>query len=66
MMTVGKVLLMQIAEVLEVSFGNKSLDNRYMHIKDYDHKNILHLSQMPISDTGEATVRHHYKHIGHE
>ena len=33
---VGKALLSQIPGVLEVSFGKKALDNRDIHIKDYD------------------------------
>ena len=36
MITVGKALLSQIPGVLEVSFGKKALDNRDIHIKDYD------------------------------
>ena len=36
MITVGKALLSQIPGVLEVSLGKKALDNRDIHIKDYD------------------------------
>lgn len=36
MITVGKALLSQIPGVLEVSLGKKALDNRDVHIKDYD------------------------------
>lgn len=36
MFTVGKALISQIPGVLEVSFGKKALENRDVHIKDYD------------------------------
>ena len=36
MITVCKALLSQIPGVLEVSLGKKALDNRDVHIKDYD------------------------------
>ena len=36
MFTVGKALLSQIPGVLEVSLGKKALDNRDVHIKEYD------------------------------
>lgn len=36
MITVGKALLSQIPGVLEVSFGKKALDDRPIHVKDYD------------------------------
>lgn len=36
MFTVGKALISQIPGVLEVSLGNKALENRPVHIKDYD------------------------------
>ena len=36
MFTVGKALISQIPGILEVSFGKKALDNRDVHIKDYD------------------------------
>ena len=36
MVTVGKALISQIPGVLEVSFGKKALENRDVHIKDYD------------------------------
>ena len=36
MITVCKALLSQIPGVLEVSLGKKALDNREVHIKDYD------------------------------
>ena len=34
--TVGKALLSQIPGVLEVSIGKKALEDRPIHIKDYD------------------------------
>ena len=36
MIIVGRALLSQIPGVLEVSFGKKALENRTIHIKDYD------------------------------
>ncbi len=36
MVTVGKALISQIPGVLEVSLGEKALENRAIHIKDYD------------------------------
>ena len=36
MVTVGKALISQIPGVLEVSLGKKALENRAIHIKDYD------------------------------
>jgi len=36
MITVGKALISQIPGVLEVSLGKKALENRAIHIKDYD------------------------------
>ena len=36
MFTVGKALISQIPGVIEVSFGKKALENRDVHIKDYD------------------------------
>ena len=36
MVAVGKALISQIPGVLEVSFGKKALENRDVHIKDYD------------------------------
>ena len=36
MFTVGKALISQLPGVLEVSFGKKALENRDVHIKDYD------------------------------
>jgi hypothetical protein len=33
---VGKALLSKIPGVLEVSFGKKALDDRPIHVKDYD------------------------------
>lgn len=36
MFTVGRALISQIPGVLEVSFGKKALENRDVHIKDYD------------------------------
>ena len=36
MITVGKALISQIPGVLEASLGKKALENRPIHIKDYD------------------------------
>ena len=36
MFTVGKALIYQIPGILEVSFGQKALENRDAPIKDYD------------------------------
>ena len=36
LITVGKALLLQIPGVLEVGMGKKALEDRPIHIKDYD------------------------------
>jgi hypothetical protein len=41
MITVSKALLSKIPGVLEVSIGKKALDNRAIHIKDYDVAGIV-------------------------